>query len=131
MSSPKVYSEKITVTQDHIDQLDHVNNVVYLKWVQYIAEQHWYFLSLKPIQKQFIWVVLSHYIEYKRPAKLGDELTIETFVESFEGVKSIRRVNVKRGDQLLVTAKTEWCMLDAQSMRPKRVTEEVIKPFFE
>jgi acyl-ACP thioesterase len=42
-----------------------------------------------------------------------------------------RRVNVKRGEQLLVTAKTEWCMLDAQTMRPKRVTAEFIKPFFE
>ena len=131
MPSSKRYSEKIIVSSEHIDQLNHVNNVVYLKWVQHIAEKHWRHLSLKPIQEQFIWVVLSHFIEYKRPALLGDELKLETYVESFEGVKSIRRVNVFKGEQLLVTAKTEWCMLDAKTMRPKRVTEEIIKPFFE
>jgi len=127
----KHYSETLQVKEEHLDQLNHVNNVVYLQWVQLVAEHHWRQEAPKHIQDEHIWVVLSHFIEYKKPALLGDELTLETFVEGFEGVKSHRRVNIWRGDTLLVTAKTEWCMLDAKSMRPRRVTEETSKHFFQ
>lgn len=131
MNESKHYQEQLTVLEEHLDQLDHVNNVVYLQWVQHIAEQHWRQMSPDNIQKEFIWVVLSHHIEYKKPAKQGDVLTLDTFVEGFEGVKSIRLVNIYRDKVLLVTARTEWCMLEAATMRPKRVTEEISKPFFQ
>lgn len=131
MSKSKRYSEEIIVTEAHLDQLNHVNNVEYLKWVQMVAEHHWRSAAPLEIQEAYIWVVLSHHIVYKRQSFLGDKLTLNTYVESFEGVKSNRIVEIMKGDLQVVQAKTEWCMLDAAQMRPKRVTEDIVQYFFE
>lgn len=127
---PIHYTDSLVVTAHDLDELRHVNNVVYLHWVQQVAERHWRAAAPEDIQMQYIWVVLSHHIQYKKPALQGDVLTLDTHVGEFEGVKSIRHVVISRGGTLLASARTEWCMLDAATMRPKRITEEVSRHFF-
>lgn len=127
---PIQYIEEIKVSAGDLDELHHVNNVVYLKWVQLVAENHWRSAVSQTIQNQYIWVVLSHFIQYHKPAVLDDRLTLLTYVGEFEGVRSIRCVKIKRGTELIAEAKTEWCMLDAVTKRPKRVTDEVSQWFF-
>ena len=112
-----------------MDELNHVNNVIYLQWVQEISKHHWLSLAKTPFTDQYYWVVVEHELVYKKQAFLGDEITITTFVESFEGPFSIRCVEFKRADEILVRATSKWCLIDKLSNRPKRVPEEIVNLF--
>ena len=123
------YTKTIIVQSNHLDELNHVNNVVYLQWVQEIAKDHWFSLAKKPFTEQHFWVVVKHELEYKRQAFLHDEITITTYVESFHGPFSIRCVDFKRNDERLVTVRSNWCLIDAATQKPKRVPEEITTLF--
>ncbi|MDW3195332.1 MAG: thioesterase family protein [Cytophagales bacterium] len=124
MSAQEIFELPITVEAHHLDDLNHVNNVVYLQWVQDVAAAHWNHKATEQMKSGYIWVVLNHYLEYKRPALLGEKLTARTYVQNYDGPKSERHVEILRGDTLLVQAKTTWCLLDKASQRPKRVPQE-------
>lgn len=115
----------ITIKKEDIDALQHINNVAYLRYVQDAAEAHWHKMANESLLKQYVWVALRHEIDYYKPGFLEDELHAETYVESFEGVKSIRIVEIKKGTVLLAKAKTYWCLLDAQTHQPKRIGENI------
>lgn len=129
-STPK-YQIEIEVTPEHIDDLDHVNNVVYLQWIQDVAKAHWSKLAPADALEQYIWVVRRHEIDYLGPALLGDDLTATTWVEVFEGVKSIRWVEISRNSKVLVRSKTTWVMLHSKTGKPARVSKEMAKRFLE
>ncbi len=125
----KVHQYKISVSPDDIDQMGHVNNVVYLRWVQEVAESHWFGVADKEYTEKYLWVVLRHEIDYLKPALPGDELFGETWIETLEGARSIRLVEIKRGDEVLAKARTTWVMLDSQTGRPARVPVEMQQQF--
>lgn len=129
---PIVFSMEMTVPQTAIDSLGHVNNVIYLEWVQEVSSRHWAHSVSLSVQEQVKWIVLSHFISYKKPAFQDEVLVLSTWVEKFEGVKSERHVEIRRkkDDQLLVKTKTLWCLVDSRSRRPKRLTPEMEAPFF-
>ena len=128
---PSAFSHRIPVKESDIDEMGHVNNVVYLRWVQEVAAAHWGCVASEAIQQAYSWVVLRHEIDYRRPAYLGDEIMGYTWVGTHEGPKIIRFVSLYKADdqQLLAEAKTNWCLLDAQSLRPKRITDEMVSLF--
>lgn len=114
-----------------IDEQDHVNNMVYLRWVQEIASAHWRASASAEAQATVSWVVLRHEIEYKNPAVLGDEIELRTWVGkatrlTFERFTEIRRKNESK---LLANARTLWCPIDPQTGRPVRVSDEVRSQF--
>ena len=116
---------RIEVKPEDIDELGHVNNVVYLGWVQLVAATHWNMLSTHEIRSKNIWVALRHEIDYVNPAFLGDEVVGYTWVSSLEGAKSIRHVEFYLGEKCLAQAKTNWCLLDAATLKPKRIGQDV------
>lgn len=126
---PNIFSYKLIVNKDQIDELNHVNNLVYLSWMLDAAGKHWNFLSSIEINKSFVWVVLRHEIDYLQSAKINDEITVITWVEKITGVKSERIVEIKKGDILLAKGKTTWCFLGKKTMRPARIPEDVKKIF--
>lgn len=127
----KVFEQVITVKTEHLDELHHVNNVVYLQWVQDVATAHWQSLASAEIQKKYAWVVLKHEIEYFSPAFLDDIITARTWVHQSEGVRSERHVELinQKTSKLLVRAKTIWCLLDAQTMKPRRIESDILNLF--
>lgn len=122
------YSMTIEVGPEHLDELDHVNNVVYIEWVQEIARQHWEKVTNEEDRTNRYWVVSRHEVEYKASAKLGDRLTLETVVKSFRGPISVRQVSVMRGDQLLVQAVTHWVFIN-EAHKPQRVPASLVDLF--
>ena len=121
----------IPVLPGDIDEQNHVNNTVYLRWVQDVATAHWRAVASPKAQEIIGWVVLRHEIDYKGPATLGDEVVLRTWVGkatrlTFERFTEIRR---NRDGRLLSEARTLWCPIDAQSGRPVRVSEEVRSQF--
>lgn len=125
------YSYNFTVSPGDIDELEHVNNVVYVQWIQDAAVKHWNKIAPEDIKKNFVWVIARHEIDYKRPAKLNDELFIQTRVLTAGAVNSERLVQIFRKNdmQLLVESKTNWIMIDAVSHRPVRIPD-VVKEIF-
>ena len=119
----------ITVKPEDIDELGHVNNVVYLSWVQLVSAGHWNKLSTEEIRSKYLWVALRHEIDYLNPAFLGDEVTAYTWVSSVDGARSTRHVEFYLGKKCLSKAKTNWCLLDAATLKPKRIGEDMKASF--
>ena len=122
----------VPVVEADIDEQDHVNNTVYLRWVQDVATAHWRAIASRDAQATIGWIVLRHEIDYKAPATLGDEIVLRTWVGkasrlTFERFTEIRR---KSDGQLLSQARTLWCPINEQTGRPTRVPAEVRKQFF-
>jgi acyl-CoA thioester hydrolase len=121
----------VPVLPDDIDEQNHVNNTVYLRWVQGAATAHWRAVASLEAPENIAWVVLRHEIDYKAPATLGDEVVLRTWVGkasrlTFERFTEIRR---DRDGRLLSKARTLWCPISAQTSRPVRVSAEVRAQF--
>lgn len=127
---PHRYAHHIRVGSTDLDELNHVNNIIYLRYLQEAAIAHWYTRAPKDVAEAFRWVVREHHITYFQPAFLGEDLIVTTWVEEFKGVTSLRRYEIHRGDTRLVEASTLWISLDAESLRPKRITQDLL-PFFQ
>jgi acyl-CoA thioester hydrolase len=121
----------VPVLPDDIDEQNHVNNTVYLRWIQDVAVAHWQAIASPDAQEAIGWVVLRHEIDYKTPATLRDEIVLRTWVGkatrlTFDRFTEIRR---KSDGQLLSEARTLWCPVSARTGRPMRVSEEVRTQF--
>jgi acyl-CoA thioester hydrolase len=126
-----VFEMTVPVLPGDIDEQNHVNNAVYLRWVQDVASAHGRALANREAQPATGWIVLRHEIDYKAPAMLGDEVLLCTWVGkasrlTFERFTEIRRKNDR---QLLSEARTLWCPINARTGRPMRVSEEVRAQF--
>ena len=121
----------VRVIATDIDEQKHVNNTVYLRWVQDVATAHWRAIASRQAQATIGWIVLRHEIDYKAPATLGDEIVLRTWVGkasrlTFERFTEIRR---QSDGQLLSQARTLWCPINEQTGRPTRVPAEVHTQF--
>lgn len=113
----------------HIDALNHVNNTIYLQWVQEVAYMHWDVLATKEIKDNSVWMVLRHEIDYLGQAYVNDTITIYTWIDQTEGVKSTRMVHIYCEDKILTKSKTTFCLLDKETLKPKRVGEDILNLF--
>ncbi|WP_296313169.1 acyl-CoA thioesterase [Winogradskyella sp. UBA3174] len=127
----QIFKKTITVSKKDLDDLNHVNNVRYVQWVQDIAKEHWLTYVSKEILNTYSWFLVNHFIEYKSQALLGDKLLIKTFVPKVEGVSTIRHVEITNAktEQLIVSSKAKWCLIDSQTQRPSRITNEIAELF--
>jgi acyl-CoA thioester hydrolase len=120
----------ISVLPEDIDGQNHVNNTIYLRWVQEVATAHWEAIASGEAQEGIGWVVLRHEIDYKAPACLGDNVVLRTWVGKATRLTFERFTEIRRNDgQLLSTARTLWCPINAQTGRPARVPVEVREQF--
>jgi acyl-CoA thioester hydrolase len=124
----KVFDHRIVVQQADLDNMNHVNNVVYVQWVQDAAEAHWKHSFKEEVRLRYQWVVLRHELDYKSPAFLRDELIARTWVEGYDGARSVRVVQILRESdgKILAQAKTTWCLLNAENNRPMRVPDDIV-----
>ena len=120
------FEVKIEITPEDIDDLNHVNNAVYVKWMDDVAFKHWEYLTQNEPIIDTIWVVSRHEIDYKSEAFLGDEITAKTYVGNTRGVTSERFIEFYKGDTLLAKSKTIWVLLDAKSYKPVRIRENIL-----
>ncbi|MDR1460625.1 MAG: acyl-CoA thioesterase [Campylobacteraceae bacterium] len=128
-----VYEYKITVSQSAIDTNMHVNNVVYVQWMQDAATAHSDSLGFTTEFYDKIggtWVARSHYIEYLKPAFLGDELIVQTWISSAKRSSSNREYAFfrKSDKALLARAKTVWIYLN-KSGKPSRIPDELLEKY--
>ena len=127
----QIFQKEITVAKTDLDQLNHVNNVRYVQWVQDIAEAHWLKNASQQILDSYYWVLVKHTIDYKGQAFLGDAILIKTYVESSEGVSSIRKVEMhnQSSNKLIIASVTKWCLIDKKTNRAFRISSEIAEMF--
>lgn len=121
----------VPVIPEDFDELGHVNNVVYLRWVQEVATAHWRAAATPAQQAQLAWVAHRHEIDYKAPALPGDAIVASTWVGTAEAVRFERFVEILRAKdrKLLVAARTLWVPISRETGRVTRVEEAVRRVF--
>ena len=132
MPVSSIYAKTFVIPRSSIDENGHVNNVVYVQWMQDIAVEH--YSSIGGVTAQgphATWVVREHRIEYLLPAFAGEEIEIRTWVENLRRVRSLRKYEfIRRSDgRLLVRGETDWVFVDARDGRPLAIPEEVSRVF--
>jgi acyl-CoA thioester hydrolase len=121
------------VTDADIDELCHVNNVVYLRWVQEIAEAHWRAAAPPALQDELRWVLLRHEIDYRRPAQPGEQVIACTWVGDATGTRFERFTEILRAADraVLAAARSVWCPVSARTGRPRRIHPSLHRYFAE
>jgi acyl-CoA thioester hydrolase len=121
----------LTAAAEHIDELGHVNNAVWVQWIQLVAVAHWHSVAEPTQNDAYYWVVVRHEVDYLRAAKEGDQIIARTWVgDAPQGARSDRYMEFIGADgKICVRAKTQWAIIDKALGRPIRVPAEVIAPF--
>ncbi|WP_272022953.1 acyl-CoA thioesterase [Olleya namhaensis] len=125
----KSYSQTLTVTPNDLDELNHVNNVKYIEWVNQVAKAHWVTHATKQILDQYFWVLILHHIDYKQEIVLGQTVILNTYVKSCQGVTSIRVVEILVDEKICAYSETKWCLIHTENNKPARITPEIITLF--
>ena len=131
MHKPIAYQKKIAVSEEVIDHFNHVNNLEYIKWVLKISKEHWYSLISKPVREEFGWMILKHELLYKGQAELNDELLIKTWIKDFSTARSTRKTTILKGNKTILESTAEWCFVSLKTRKPTRLSNDILKPFFE
>jgi len=126
-----VFRLQFRVTDEAVDTNRHVNNVVYVKWMQDAAIAHAEACGGGRLARELggSWFVRMQRIEYLKPAFLNDEIIVLTWVANWRKVKSLRRYRFVRNETLLAEGETDWVFVDAATGRPKLITERIVSAF--
>jgi acyl-CoA thioester hydrolase len=125
------FALSFTARPEHTDELGHVNNTVWVDWIQQIAVAHWESAAAPQHQALYFWVVTRHEIDYRGNVGPGETVTAETFIpKAPTGARFDRRVDFRNAaGKVIVSAQTTWAMLERSSGRLMRVREDVTGPF--
>ncbi len=119
----------IGIDASDIDFMGHVNNSVYLRWVQDAVVSHWRSLAPAEAVASKLWVALRHDITYRKPTFLDDEVIASVMVEGVEGAKAFFNTVIKRGEEVLAEVRSSWCCLDAATLKPSRIAKDIVARF--
>ena len=122
-----IFDLALTVQAKHIDSLGHVNNVVYVQWMQDVATAHIEKLGLGLKQYEELkhaMVAVEHHVQYRKAAFAGDEIILRTWFNDINALYSFRQYAFYRPqDQtLLFTGSTQWACIEMATGRPKRMS---------
>ena len=125
------YSLTFTAGPEHIDVMGHVNNAVWVQWMEVMATAHWEAVAAPEHLARYAWVVVRHEIDYRGNIREGDSVTAETFIpEGPNGAKFDRHIEFKdAAGKVVVRAKTTWAMIEIASGRLMRVPAKMAAPF--
>ncbi|GAA5055620.1 thioesterase family protein [Erythrobacter westpacificensis] len=120
-----------TALPEHIDANGHVNNTVWVRWMEDLSVAHWNAQALPEHRDAYVWVVTRHEIDYRGNVTEGAEVTGETIIKDGpRGARFDRHYEFRDADgKALVRAKSTWAMVDKASGRLMRVPPEVAAPF--
>jgi len=125
------FTREFVAQPQHIDVMGHVNNAVWVQWMEAIATANWEAQAAPEHVASYAWVCLRHEIDYRGNIALGESVTAETFIpEGPHGARFDRRVDFRNAaGKVIVSARTTWAMVDKASGRLTRVPPEVAAPF--
>ena len=125
------FEMRITATDADADELGHVNNAVWVRWIQDVATTHWEKLAPPEHQAAYFWVVTRHEIDYLRAVLPGETVTARTWIpDPPRGARFDRHIEfVGADDKPRVRSKTTWAIVERSTGRVLRVPPDVAAPF--
>jgi acyl-CoA thioester hydrolase len=125
------HTHSFTAGPEHIDELGHVNNTVWLQWVQQVATAHWETVAVPDHVATYAWVAVRHEIDYRGNIVLGESVTAETYLPAPPvGARFERRVDFTNSSgKVIVSVKSIWAIIERASGRIVRIPKEVSAPF--
>ena len=133
LSVEPIYPYEFIVPEEAVDENGHVNNVMYVQWMQDAAVRHYEAMGGRQITLDLgaTWVVRSHRVEFLRPAFAGDHIRVLTWVANMRRVRSLRMYRFVRisDDMELVRGETDWVFVDSESGRLRAIPPEVSNLF--
>ena len=131
MGERPVFEMRFTAAPEHIDELGHVNNAVWVRWMEEVAVTHWRTVASPEHNDAYFWVVVRHEIDYLRAVLEGELITARTWAgDEPKGAKFDRHIEfVGEDGKFRVRSRTHWAIIDKASGRPIRVPPEVVAPF--
>lgn len=124
-----VFRHAIKISTRHIDAMGHVNNAVYLQWVQEAVVRYWQHKSPPQAQSELLWVALKHEITYRMPLFLEDQVEAQVRATATRGTRASFTTLFKRGDDLVAEVRSSWCCVDATTRRPRRIAPDIARAF--
>jgi acyl-CoA thioester hydrolase len=125
--NPTRFSIEIIAKTADIDELNHVNNVVFVRWVQEVASAHWQSMASVDLRDTLSWMLLRHEIDYLGQAFLGDRITGTTWVGEAKGATFERFVDLAKDGKIITKSRTVWALLDAKTLKPRRIDQAMIE----
>lgn len=128
------FIQRFPVDAADIDELGHVNNIVYLRYAQDIATAHWRSRAGAEMVASYVWVVLRHEADYRAALTLGDDVEVRTHVaDAPQGASWVRFVDIYKAGSAkpAVQIKSNWAMLDANTRRVKRIPMDLVQRFLD
>lgn len=127
------FTQQITAQPEDIDELGHVNNAVWVRWIQDVAVAHWHAVAPAEDVAACFWVVTRHEIDYRGNVVAGETVTAETWVPNPpRGARFDRHMRfVGMDGKVKVEAISTWALVDRASGRIMRVRPEMAAPFLE
>jgi acyl-CoA thioester hydrolase len=119
----------VGIVPGDIDHMGHVNNSVYLKWVQEAVVRYWEKIAPADAVAGHLWVALKHEINYRRPAFLEDHVVADVIADRMHGARAFFTTIVRRGSEVIAEVKSTWCCLDATTRRPARLKADITDRF--
>ncbi len=123
------FSHSFRVSAEDIDAQGHVNNVAYVRWIQDVAVAHWFSATTETTRAKYVWMVTRHEIDYKKQAFETEEIIVKTWVGEPTRISWERFTEIRRGEDLLVKARSVWCLIDRETLKPTRITSELKELF--
>lgn len=122
-----IFDLNIRVLPEHIDLLGHVNNVLYVQWMQDVATAHIEQLGLglaQYLQLKHAMVAVEHHVQYRKAAFEGEDIILRTWLDDLNTLYSFRQyVFYRPKDQsILFVGQTKWACIEIESGRPKRMS---------
>lgn len=131
---PEIFRHERRVDESEIDELGHVSNVDYVRWVQEVAKAHsahvhWDYPAY--LELGAVFVVRRHELDYLRPALAGERVELTTWIEAWSAATSVRRTRIARltDGVELARATTTWALVSTESGRPTRIPEGLRRAF--
>ena len=129
-----IFDLTLTVKPEHIDILGHVNNVVYIQWMQDVALAHIEALGLgltQYLELKHAMVAVEHHVQYRKAAIEGDELILRTWLDHIDALYSYRKYAFYRpkDQSVLFVGNTKWACIEIATGRPKRMSPSFIQAY--
>jgi len=123
-------SHRVALAED-IDELNHVNNAVYVRWIQDAAVGHWSALVSEELPAEYVWMCSRHEVDYRAQIVEGDEVEVRTWLGDAKGARFSRYTDIRKvgADKPAVTATTSWVLLNRSTGKPQRVNIDILEVF--
>jgi len=128
-STAPTYEYPVSITPSDIDDMGHVNNAVYLRWVQEAVVDYWQNISPVDAQEELLWVALKHEITYRMPLFLDDKVEALVTATGTRGSRASFSTIFRRGEDIAAEVRSSWCCVDAVTRRPRRITQDIARRF--